>query len=308
MGTRRDFLIGASSLAAGVGLSQVARPLAKESPPDPRPLKVAYLTDMHIAPQPGPERSFANALVKAQSHQPDLIVNGGDAIMDALRHPLPGVKEQWRVFHRVIEQNCSQPILHCLGNHDIFGWANPTPDPKGKLMAQDELGLKQPYYVKDLPGWRLIILDSNGWAPGSPKGYAARLGEEQLLWLDQQLSESAGHVCVISHIPIMGVAPFFDGPNEASGDWMIPGAWMHLDARQIKAVFQKHTPKVKACLSGHIHLVDQVEYAGVQYFCNGAVSGDYWRGPYQEFPPAYALMELHADGRVERQMVTYDWG
>jgi hypothetical protein len=81
---------------------------------------------------------------------------------------------------------------------------------------------------------------------------------------------------------------------------------MHVDARKLKDMFLEHS-NVKACLSGHIHLVDRVDYLGVSYYCNGAVSGAWWDGDYQECAPGYALVDLYDDGSVENVYVTYGW-
>jgi hypothetical protein len=64
---------------------------------------------------------------------------------------------------------------------------------------------------------------------------------------------------------------------------------------------------VKAALSGHIHLIDEVDYLGVKYYCNGAVCGAWWEGNNQEFPPAFAVMNFYDDGSTEREIVYYDW-
>ncbi len=87
---------------------------------------------------------------------------------------------------------------------------------------------------------------------------------------------------------------------------MVPGSWMHIDARRIKDLFLKH-PNVRLCLSGHIHLVDRVEYLGVTYLCNGAVSGGWWKGANQECNPGYGLVDLYDDGTFENRYVEFPW-
>jgi len=89
-----------------------------------------------------------------------------------------------------------------------------------------------------------------------------------------------------------------------NGDWKLSRALLHTDARMIKDLFRKY-PNIRCCLSGHIHLQDEVTYLGIQYFCNGAVSGNWWKGAFQDFAPAYALFDFHQDGTVERTMVEY---
>ena len=74
----------------------------------------------------------------------------------------------------------------------------------------------------------------------------------------------------------------------------------------IKNLFRRH-PNVNVCLSGHLHLVDDLTYLGVRYLCNGAVCGGWWKGAYQEFGPAYALLDFYDDGSVENQLVAYGY-
>jgi len=81
---------------------------------------------------------------------------------------------------------------------------------------------------------------------------------------------------------------------------------MHVDFRRIKDLFTKY-PNVKLSISGHIHLVDRVDYLGVSYFCNGAVSGGWWGGKYQEFSNGYAIVELFEDGSFTNQYIEYPW-
>ncbi|MGQ9650788.1 MAG: hypothetical protein ACUVXJ_11815 [Phycisphaerae bacterium] len=64
---------------------------------------------------------------------------------------------------------------------------------------------------------------------------------------------------------------------------------------------------MKVCLSGHVHLIDRVDYLGVSYLCNGAVCGGWWEGPYQECDAGYALVDLYDDGSFEKRYVQFGW-
>jgi 3',5'-cyclic-AMP phosphodiesterase len=99
---------------------------------------------------------------------------------------------------------------------------------------------------------------------------------------------------------------FYDKKNVKDGNWVIPGGWNHTDATDLIELFAKH-PNVKTCLSGHMHLLDQVVYNGVTYFCNGAVSGNWWTtNTYHQTKAGYALFDLFADGSIQRTYVSYD--
>lgn len=304
---RREFLAKSS---AGLMLPLLATMPKAKGPR--RSLRIAHLTDIHVQPERQSAVGFQSALEHAQSlnDKPDLIFFGGDLIMDALGTDKDRVAASWKIFNDVLKANLSVPIEHVLGNHDIFGWNRRSDfeaDPQyGKAWAMDVLKLQKPYRFVDKNGWRIIVLDSNYLKDHT--GYTARLDDEQFEWLGDVLKNTPEKtpIMVISHIPILGVCPFLDGTNEKSGDWEVPGQWMHIDARRIKDLFRKHA-NVKLCVSGHIHLVDQVVYNGVNYFCNGAVSPGWWGGDYQECTYGYAVIDLFDDGTFANQYVPYGW-
>ena len=257
-------------------------------------LRIAHLTDIHMKPKPRAMRGLEQTLIAAQ--EADLIITGGDQVMDAWDCDQDKATAQWRAYHQVMAGN-RVPVRHTLGNHDH--WMGKGAD-YAKQWACDELGLEKPYTSWDQDGWHLVTLDST--LPLKKGGYTARLDGEQFEWLCADLSATKLPTCIVSHIPILSVTPYLDGDNEASGDWRVPGAWMHIDARRIKDLFLQH-PHVKLCLSGHIHLRDEVIYNGVHYFCNGAVCGGWWKGDYQECPPGFAFVELRDDGTFSNQYV-----
>jgi len=96
---------------------------------------------------------------------------------------------------------------------------------------------------------------------------------------------------------------FFDD-HLANGDWKLSRALLHVDARKITQLFTGYK-NIRCCLSGHIHLQDMVDYKNVRYYCNGAISGNWWNGAFKGFDPAYALFEFGKDGSVTREMVNY---
>lgn len=307
--SRRNLLAAGAAVAGGALLPGAATSQSRAR--RKRLLRIAHLTDTHVQPERGAGEGLAAALAHVAGHKDkvDLILTGGDLIMDAMGATREGTRAQWEVFQRSFQGNKIR-IEHTIGNHDVFGWNNRDKfanDPDfGKKWACDELGIAKPYRSLDFRGWHIIVLDSTFPKPGS--GYTARLDDEQFEWLkgDLEATSPSTPILVISHIPIICACAMFDGDNENSGNWQIPGAWMHIDARRIKDLFRKH-PNVKTCLSGHIHLIDEVLYNGVKYVCNGAVSAGWWGGDYQECTYGYGLLDLFDDGTVENQYVLYPW-
>ncbi|HEY0867837.1 MAG TPA: metallophosphoesterase [Fimbriimonas sp.] len=259
-----------------------------------RALRIAHLTDIHVTDGRGAPEGLARTLrqVQALPDRPDFILTGGDQVMDVFRESEEAFRTQWSVFHSLMRDELELPIEHCIGNHDVWGWG----EREGKRRAMEQLGLSHAYRSFDRNGWHLVVLDSTH---PFGDGYTAKLDEPQYEWLEADLASTALPVLIVSHIPILSAAAFLDGEHvKEDGDWHVPGAWMHVDVKRLKALFGRH-PRVKACLSGHLHLVDRVDYNGVSYYCNGAVCGAWWNGCYQECAPGYALVDLYDDGKVE---------
>jgi Icc protein len=299
---------GASLLLPSLSLTATSTQATPKSAS--RSLTVAHLTDIHVQAGKESEQGFAYSLQTANAYPEkiDFIINGGDSIMNpATNMSRSTVKSQWTLFHSILKQNNTLPVFHCLGNHDLFEWASPNRfHASAKQWALEEYRIPLSYYAFEQGNWKFIVLDSIHGRNTVP-GYYAKLDEEQRNWLEQELKRTPENqfICIVTHIPILAVCTLFDSTSTNSEHWSIPNNTLHADARDLTALFYKY-PKIKACLSGHIHMVDHVNYLGIDYFCNGAVSGSWWKGNYHEFPPSFSLMTFYDNGRVERKIVYYD--
>lgn len=158
------------------------------------------------------------------------------------------------------------------------------------------LGLQNSYYSFEKLGWKFICLDSIG-----ERGYA--LDDIQFAWLEQELASTQQPVCIYSHVPIISAAAMmYSMERRSKASKMMKE--MHSDVKKLKDLFFKYS-NVKLCLSGHVHYIDEVDYLGVKYMCNGSVAGNWWRGKLDEFPPAYAIIDLYTDGTVKKDLIYY---
>jgi 3',5'-cyclic AMP phosphodiesterase CpdA len=274
-----------------------------------KPFRVAHLTDMHVEPERRAGEGYVAALESLEklSPRPDLIVTGGDHVMDTTFEGSDRSRVQWDVYARAM-RTTKLPVCSILGNHDVFGWGVKDMSERtagyGKALAMDRLGLERPYYSFDAGGWHFVMLDSMQRREFS---YTGSLGEEQTEWLAGDLASHRGkRTIVFSHIPILSVCVFFDGkdrPGEKA--WNVPNQWMHGDARPIVDLLDAND--VKLAVSGHIHLVDRCAYRGVEFICDGAVSGNWWKGPLQQFPEGYGVIDLWPDGTFEHRYLSYGW-
>jgi Icc protein len=275
-------------------------------------IQFAYLTDIHLKPNLTAEAGMAKAFHHAQSLKPkvDFIINGGDGIMDALEADKQKTQIQWDLFHSILKKENSLPVYHCIGNHDVWGWFIKENKPEGdrlygKQWVVETLQMPRRFYSFSKNNWHFIVLDSTQLNPAG--GYIAYIDPEQLSWLQQELEKSKDKfICIVSHIPLLSIcAGLFFNKTETNGDLKIQRNLMHTDFMALKKIFMNY-PNIKVCLSGHIHLQDELDYLGIKYYCNGAVCGNWWNGAFQEFAPAYAVIKLHDDGTSERTMVEYE--
>jgi len=277
-----------------------------------RVIRFAHFTDIHLFTKHHAPEGLAAALQHCQSlpDKPQLLITGGDNIMDCFGADDNLTSVQYNRFREVFAKYCKIPVKFCIGNHDVWGWNEAT----GQTTGQEQFwGKKRPMHEFDMPNsyysfdkgcWHFIILDSiyrNG------NDYLAKLDDKQFQWLESELQNNQDkYIVIISHIPILSVTPYLMGNSETTGNWVVPGSWMHLDARKIKDLFKKY-PTVKLCISGHMHLNDRVEYLGITYICDGAVSAKWWGGNNQETEEGYGIFDLYNDGSFEYQYIAYGW-
>jgi len=302
MADRRSFLRnGLFSLGAlGIGSTVLGNtPGSGIITPADRALRIAHITDCHTQPKLKTERALKSVFRQLNTMQdrPDIILNTGDSVLDANYAAAGFLENCWDVWNDSIGC-CAIPVYHCIGNHDIWtihDIEEPRQVKEGKRSCMQKLGMQQPYYSFEKNGWKFIALDSIG-----DNGY--ELDNTQYRWLEQQLAATEKPVCIYSHVPIISAASMMYALERRSGK--VVAKEMHSDARQLKDLFFKHK-QVKLCLSGHVHYVDEVDYLGVKYMCNGSVAGNWWKGSLDEFPPAYAIIDLYTDGSVKKELIYY---
>ena len=273
-----------------------------------RVLRFAHLTDVHMEPELRAPEGLAACLhhLQSQKDAPSFIASGGDSIFDALHQTKDRVDTQWKLWHSTWKNENSLPIEYCIGNHDCWGMGEKSDPLYGKKYALDQMQLAKPYRSFDRAGWHFIVLDSiQPKTDGS--WYTCYLDEEQFAWLEQDLAQTpAGTpVVVLSHVPLVSAAVVVVSKSGGEKGYTINGG-MHSDSGRIVALFDKH-PNVKLCLSGHIHLYEQIQYNGVTYISNGAVSGNWWKGVHYKTDNGYAIVNLYDDGSFDNEYITYGW-
>jgi hypothetical protein len=232
--------------------------------------------------------------------------------MDALLTTKARAIEQWDLYDKTLKANTRLKTYAVIGNHDVWGWSAKEDYSAnkdfGKPIAIERLGLKDRYYSFDAGGWHFVMLDNIAQRPGA---YFGGFDDAQQAWLEQDLAKNMSGerlpVCIVTHIPLCSIASlyFATGGERDETFYRTTDNLLHHAAKPIVRMLAKNN--VKLCISGHTHLMDRVDYLGVSFVCDGAVSGNWWGGPYQDFQEGYGIFDLYPNGTFAHQYVDYGW-
>ncbi|HTF22121.1 MAG TPA: metallophosphoesterase [Chryseolinea sp.] len=307
---RRNFIRGTAASAAAFSVPGLIRAQAKSN----RALRIVQISDVHLDTREIAGKNFIRVLtdINAMKDKPDLIINTGDSVFRSDGMTFEDAEKQWNLLARLLKENNRIPIRSCIGNHDVWFGPDAKTDESYKTHKHyhknwvlEVLALPDRYHSSEMNGWQFIALDSINLDEYS-------IDKGQFSWLEKELDRIPPKrpICIFSHVSILSVIPLMRGLKEEKlEDIRYPASRQHRDALQLKNLFYKH-PNVKLCLSGHTHQIDQVNFIGVQYFTGGTVSGNWWGDHrdsviFEEFPPAYTLIDLFADGMVSYETIFY---
>ncbi len=313
--SRRDALsaLGLGTLGLGGLASLTPRAAASTSTASTTAasLRMVHMTDIHVQP----ERKAYDGLLACINHiaskKPDVVITGGDLIMDGFESTERRTTEQWDLFMRSFkEAGYTGDVRHTLGNHDIWGWNKKKSETRGdeakwgKRWAMDNLHMESAWHAFDKGAWHFVILDS---VQPNGDGYMGRLQDEQFEWLTADLAANrARPTCIVSHVPIVTATTLIDMKDKTADGWKVSAGLMLTDMARIIRLLGDN-PQVKLALSGHIHRNERLDYRGVSYICDGAVSAAWWKGAHHECNEGYGILDLNDDGSFTHTYTAYGW-
>lgn len=217
--------------------------------------RVAVIADTHViddlytGPEGSPEDTAsimrtserltaARHLINAVNPSPDLVFLVGDYFHD---YPSPDIDFYFTRTTRIdnakaLTDGFRMPVHVGFGNHD-YSVPNVSREASHELFRR-KLGVP-PYYAVDHRGWKFIHVNNflgTTWEAGHAnyKKQRGSLGEEQLTWLDAQLSERKP-TFVFVHYPLSLIEP------------------TEVRDLGLHTLLRKHADTVQRVISGHWH-------------------------------------------------------
>lgn len=252
---RRNFIKATSATCIALSIPNLA--MAAFSKTD-KPIKIGLLADLHQDVMHDGKKRLSEFLNEMKSFKPDALIQLGD-----FAYPGDKNKEVIEMFN-----NAHENSFHVIGNHD-------TDSGYTKQQCIDYWGMKDCYYTQNIAGITFIVLDGND--KGSPThggGYASYIGEQQWIWLKDQLNKIEGPIIIVSHLPLAG-------------------AFAIDNAEDIQNILAKHSDKILLCINGHTHIDSLVRVKNVSYLHINSASYQWVGGKYKHMSYSKEVHDAH---------------
>lgn len=177
-------------------------------------LTFVQLSDSHIgfrlAANPNPENTLTEAIdnIKAMATQPSFLVHTGD-----ISHL--SKEEQWDTADQIIK-GANKQVYYIPGEHDVADVDNG----KAYLARYGKGTQGQGWYSFDAGGVHFVaLINVFEFAPGFKSEGLARLGNEQLEWMDKDLAHRSAStpIVVLAHLPLWTVYEQWGWGTEDAG-------------------------------------------------------------------------------------------
>ena len=177
-------------------------------------LTFVQLSDSHIgfrlAANPNPENTLTEAIdnIKAMATQPSFLVHTGD-----ISHL--SKEEQWDTADQIIK-GANKQVYYIPGEHDVADVDNG----KAYLARYGKGTQGQGWYSFDAGGVHFVaLINVFEFAPGFKSEGLARLGNEQLEWMERDLAHRSAStpIVVLAHLPLWTVYEQWGWGTEDAG-------------------------------------------------------------------------------------------
>jgi predicted MPP superfamily phosphohydrolase len=270
-----------------------------------------FASDTHVGfirdARAGTEKAFTSIM----SFRPDLVIHGGDIVLDALKTDQELAKNQYELYVNELAPMISAPLYHTLGNHDVFGWISlPKPKPApalyGKKMYEKYFGPR--YYSFNFNHCHFVVLDSiaRGTLTSGEVSYYGFVERRQVEWLRKDLTHVDGDrpVILVTHIPTINALGSVFG---LKGEIAVTPSGEKVAKHQVSnfpEVFEAlEGHNFKLALAGHYHTYEKIHWKtnshDALFVVGGSVSGEWWKGDREigsaSWPEGFTVIKVDGD-------------
>jgi hypothetical protein len=249
-------------------------------------MKFIYFTDIHLFQGHDFQIGFERCLESMLSHDPQLLINGGDL----------GITPEAISLYQKMTRDLPVPLLMSNGNHEICSGYIP---PNKIGTANSSI---------DIDGVHFIIMDVVRYfepTEAHSQNWYGLADEPVLAWLEDDLStvDPETPIIVATHIPLSTTFPLRMGrtvgadfpTNEVTNANRVLGLLKPFD----------HV----ATLHGHDHENSRHLNDGIEIMTTAAVAGDWWkqgldsRRDHSGEPQGYRLLDVAPNGTIHSQYI-----
>lgn len=239
--------------------------------------KVAQLSDTHLSRgRPLFDANFVPVAEALRQARPDLVIHTGDLSLDGADSD-EDLRHGSAAMNRLGLDWLALPGNHDVGDEAVLGGRQPV---TAARLSRWEACVGPLHFTRDIPGWRLIGLDTQGFSanPAHRAAIAAAIA-----------SAGARRIALFQHKPIT---------EEALDDTAV-NYWPLLPSprAELLAMFGEARPAVIA--SGHVHQWRDRTADGIRQVWAPAVAfivGDAWQHRVGDKILGWVEHEFHADG------------
>lgn len=258
-----------------------------------QPFSFAFMTDLHLNfGENDSYEGFEQAIAKAEGLGVDFIITGGDNVdADAIGDDAGTAHQMYERFKSIVDHSDTD-IKVTIGNHDRFWHEEGSAGVHGAGMFMEYFG--DTYFDYEFNGVHFIHLNTSEVCEGQ---YCISTAQQD--WLSGLLSaiDNDKPIVLTVHVPFLS----FYYPA-------LRGYYTDTDIfrnfKEIWDMFENHN--LGLVLQGHMHLYEELNVLDTQFLTGGAISANWWGGPYHGTPEGFVYVEW--DGtHFNWEYIDYGW-
>lgn len=260
---------------------------------------MVFMTDIHLQPELNAVEGFRKAIDTINKLNPELVITGGDNIMDALNQTQSRADSLYSLYLQEVSK-LKMPVYHAIGNHEPFGWGkiDTTNALYGKRIYQQKLG--KCFYSIEHKNCKFFVLDPIEY--NSANKTHGLIKQEQLTWIKNELAKTKRNtpIAIVLHIPLLSsISQINNGATTPN-----PVGLVVENSKQVLDLFQDHN--LKLVLQGHLHILEDNYIKGIHFITGGAVCSGWWKGKREGLEEGFLYLTFEGE-KFNWKYVDYGW-